>query len=181
MIGWRQSTGESTPEWPMTSQAINQPMSARLAVCLRISEPQWMPQRDCITTISPPPPPPSLPPSPTINRSINPTHSMIHLLQGGLGLGQTLAPPTAMSLMQRPPSSTDHLSPSGHLTPTGKHRIHPSIHHNSSISTLDPVTSIPGSMGSFWPLHLIHFNLNNNNNNNTYFWIKIYLLIGYDW
>jgi len=41
-------------------------------------------------------------------------------LQGGLGgLGQTLAPPTAMSLMQRPPSSTDHLSPSGHLTPTG--------------------------------------------------------------
>jgi len=40
-------------------------------------------------------------------------------LQGGMGLGQTLAPPTGMSLMQRPPSSSDHLSPSGHLTPTG--------------------------------------------------------------
>merc|ERR1712071_607946 len=32
---------------------------------------------------------------------------------------EPISPPTAMSLMQRPPSSTDHLSPSGHLTPTG--------------------------------------------------------------
>ena len=39
----------------------------------------------------------------------------------GSGLGSSLAPlPTGMSLMQRPPSSSDHhLSPSGHLTPTG--------------------------------------------------------------
>lgn len=40
----------------------------------------------------------------------------------GSGLGQSLAPPTGMSLMQRPSSSSDHhLSPSGHLTPTGIH------------------------------------------------------------
>ncbi len=41
----------------------------------------------------------------------------------GSGLGSSLAPlPTGMSLMQRPPSSSDHhLSPSGHLTPTGMH------------------------------------------------------------
>jgi hypothetical protein len=41
----------------------------------------------------------------------------------GSGLGSSLAPlPTGMSLMQRPSSSSDHhLSPSGHLTPTGMH------------------------------------------------------------
>lgn len=39
----------------------------------------------------------------------------------GSGLGPSMAPlPTGMSLMQRPSSSSDHhLSPSGHLTPTG--------------------------------------------------------------
>lgn len=44
-------------------------------------------------------------------------------LQGGMGsssgLGQTLAPTSGMGLIQRPSSSSDHLSPPGHVTPTG--------------------------------------------------------------
>lgn len=41
------------------------------------------------------------------------------MVGGGSSRGQNLVAPTSMGLMQRPPSSSDHLSPSGHLTPTG--------------------------------------------------------------
>lgn len=47
------------------------------------------------------------------------TEPFINHLQGmNSGHGQTLGPP--MSLMQRPPSSSDHHLSPGHLTPTGK-------------------------------------------------------------
>ncbi|XP_046450567.1 myocyte-specific enhancer factor 2-like isoform X1 [Daphnia pulex] len=73
--------------------------------------------------------PPSAPlsPSPVAlkikSEPISPPREAMGLQGGGMGsgLGSSLAPlPTGMSLMQRPSSSSDHhLSPSGHLTPTG--------------------------------------------------------------
>ncbi|XP_057370829.1 myocyte-specific enhancer factor 2-like isoform X2 [Daphnia carinata] len=73
--------------------------------------------------------PPSAPlsPSPVAlkikSEPISPPREAMVLQGGGMssGLGPSMAPlPTGMSLMQRPSSSSDHhLSPSGHLTPTG--------------------------------------------------------------
>jgi len=75
--------------------------------------------------------PPSAPLSPSPgalkikSEPISPPREAMSALQGGMGsssgLGQTLAPTSGMGLIQRPSSSSDHLSPPGHLTPTGHH------------------------------------------------------------
>lgn len=84
--------------------------------------------------------PPSAPlsPSPVAlkikSEPISPPREIMMGLQGmNSGHGQTLGPP--MSLMQRPPSSSDHHLSPGHLTPTGS-SPDPSHHSHSEYDSM---------------------------------------------